>query len=158
VSQSTAAYAGRKVDVAAFALDLKTGALTPTIAANGSGDVTAGWYALANRFAVELFTGLGSIPFAAERGCDFLTDARANRWRTSVDVRQSFYSALVEVSRNLRGEEDDDDPDDERYDQAELQDLVVTRTTVNLTVDLKSRAGENHVFIAPIAVIPGGSR
>lgn len=150
-------YRNRRVDVAAFSggretlVDVR---LSPELfSAEAPGRICAGIQKLAQRFILELFTIRGSMPFLPERGCDFLKDA-ARGFHTETDAILSFRLAVVDVARNLRNDEDDTWPADERFAAAHLVSLLLDGQRMVLRVQLISQAGDAREFLAPIPVVP----
>ncbi len=118
-----------------------------------SGYLTTGIDKLAQRFLLALLTVQGSKQFKPLDGCQFVADVRRGRWRTSADVRQSFYSALVDIKRQLQLDESATTPEDEQYGGAVLDDVVLDWPTVSLTISLASVAGTSRTIIAPLGVV-----
>jgi len=149
-------YLGRTIDLLAFAGAQPSGdvLLTPQLAfAAQSGQITAGIQKLVQRFLLELLTESGSLAYLPTRGCDFMIDALAGIWRTQIDVQQSFYSAMIDVGRNLTLEESVSDSADERFGSAELLNVVLTADKVSIQVAVTSLAGSSRTVLMPISVI-----
>ena len=133
---------------------------------NTSGKITVGIQKLAQRWLLEFFTETGSMPGLPERGNLFMAAARSGRFRTEPDVRLAFASASMFIGRNLRAEEDDTMPPDERFDRAELQNVTVipgaevSATTgtsaiyLNMTVKITSLSGNVYNLILPVETLP----
>ncbi len=150
-------YVGRTHDLLAFhgaapgSFVLLEEALVP---ADGSGGyIVAGIEKLAQRFLLALLTITGSKLHRGGDGCQFMLDAGRGRWRTPADVYQSFYSALVDVRRQLQLDEDESTPDDEVFAGAELTSVELNWPTAKLVVRLDSAAGTSRTFVAPLAVV-----
>lgn len=146
------AYINRTIDLAAYqnAPTQGTALLTAALALDGtSGTVLTGIEKLAQRFLLELLTETGSIAYST-RGCNFMTDARMSLWRTSTDVEQSFYTALVAITANLQLEESTTDPDDERFATASALSVILDSDSVAIQVQVTSLAGTSRVVIAPL--------
>lgn len=131
-----------------------------------SGAVCVGIQKLAQRWLLEFMTELGSMPGLPQRGCEFMTAARAGRFLTKVNVAVEFARSSVDVRRNLAADEYDGMPDDERFLSAELVATTVvpenvagaktatSATYLTLTVKINSVAGESRKIIAPIEIVP----
>lgn len=149
-------YIGRKVDLAAWQ-DTYHGnriAMTPGFAVDGEGGrAIAGIKKLAQWFLFELLLERGSMLYDPDRGCDFMRLARIGALRTQLDVEQAFFSALIDIRRNLRDRETDDSPDDERYGSAELLSVFHTPGDISLSVRLTSLSGESREFLFPITTV-----
>jgi hypothetical protein len=65
-----------------------------------SGALITGIQKLAQRFLIELLTGVGSLRYLPRRGTTFMTEARSGFWRNVSDVEQSFYGALLDAPRS----------------------------------------------------------
>lgn len=150
-------YAGRAVDLMAFqgATTAGPAPLQMAIGLPGnSGTVATGVQKLAQRFLLELLTERGSMPYAAKRGCNFMTRLRAGRLRTTVDVLVEFSLAISQVETNLLADERSDDPPDERFAGAELLDVALGNGTIRLQILLTTAAGRSRKFILPLGVLP----
>ena len=80
-----------------------------------------------------------------------MTEARLGYFRNQVDVLSALSRALISVKRNLKGEESDSDPDDERYGSVAVDSIEYTAGEVKLFLTLTSRAGTATVVL-PISV------
>ena len=150
-----AAYAGRSIDLVAFQGAQESGEVLLVAALaldGGSGSIVTGIQKLAQRFLLELLTEKGSITYST-RGTNFMSDARLGAWRTSGDVEQSFYSALVDIRRNLILEESLTDPKDERFSSASILSVFLRDDGVSIRVQVTSLAGTKRVFIAPLPLV-----
>ena len=123
-------YVGRTIDILAYFTDnVGTGEvqLEPSLTANNTGGhLTTGIQKLAQRFLLELLTERGSMTYAPTRGSGFMRDARLGIMLTPLDVMTSFSAALTDIRRNLQLEEKDTDPNDERFDRAEIISVALT--------------------------------
>ena len=150
-------YKNRTIDVAAFT-GWKVGTerlVTQALASPGyTGSVIAGIEKLVQRFTIELFTELGSIPYLPTRGCVFMLDARSSQWRTPGDVTESFSSSLLAIANNLALEETEDDPDDEVFSSAELLAVSLLGDSVTMRVQVISAADTSFTVLLPLTVTP----
>jgi len=148
-------YVGRQIDVAAFK-GWKPGThrqVTQELVAPGQhGEAIAGIEKLLQRFTIELFTEMGSLIYMPLRGSGFMTEARAGYWRTGGDVKSSFSTAMLDVTENLKAEEAETDPDDERFVSAELLSVSLLGDEVTLTVKVTSKAGTSFEALLPLTV------
>lgn len=160
---SVTEYQDRHVDLLAYHGASERGEvlLAPTFAEpSEAGRVTTGVQKLAQRFVVELFRERGSTPFWPTLGTTFLTEARFGEFRTQVDVISAFARAVAQLRPVLQAAESADDPDDERFVDAEVLSVEVTPGRAIIRTELVTRAGRNRTFIFPIAVprVPAGSQ
>lgn len=161
MSSTLADYAGRTVDVAAFRW-LDTGRPSPggggrllvqeLAGTTDGGAVIAGVGKLAQKVLVVLLTPLGSKQYSPREGTAFMVDAVRGRWRTVVDVSQSFYAARLDVARQLAADATADDPDDEVYATMTLNGVVLSGDRVSLSVEVTTRAGTSYKFLTPLTV------
>lgn len=153
-------YAGRLADLFAFRgiFPSRIGTsqlLAQQLARPGdSGMMIAGIEKLAQRVLVTLLTKLGSKLHDVTAGTSFITDAQRGLWRTPADVSQSFYSARLDLRRQIQAVETANDPDDERWGSLELAGVTVSNGNVTLRLALSSLAGTEYTFLTPIAVAP----
>jgi hypothetical protein len=148
-------YVGRKSDVTAFDGLLPAGEvlLTQQLASDThSGKIVTGIQKLVQRFLLELLTEQDSMPYLPERGCLFLYEARAGYWHTQLEVQGAFARAVSQIRRNLRNDEIDSDPDDERFGSAELLGVSLSAGAARLSISLASLAGIDRPVILPITV------
>lgn len=110
---------------------------------------------LAQRFMVELLTIRGSV-LLSDRGSRFMADVHSGYIRLPVDARAAFSRAVVAISPKLVAEESDTDPDDERFESAELEQVAIFGGRLVLVIRIRSRAGTSRIYMAPIPVLPGG--
>lgn len=148
-------YAGRTVDLNVLRGQRPAGdrLLSQTLGGPDApaGELLTGVLKLAQRFQMLLLLEQGSMRYAPQMGCRFLTDARRGAWRTGLDVQQSFYFALVDVKRQLRAMSLPTDPDDEVLDEAEVVSVSLgppDRAAVRYT--LTTLAGTGRAFVAPL--------
>jgi len=149
-------YIGRKVDLVFLHGDSPTGDVlltqgfvTPDIP---SGAVVTGIKKLVQRFLLEFMTERGSMRFLPNRGTEFMTLVREGYLRTQLDVFQAFSQAEVLVRRNLRLEESDDDPDDERYGTSDLDNVAFGDRLIALDISITSLGGSGVGFIFPLEI------
>ena len=81
-----------------------------------------------------------------------MTQARQNYFRTSFDILAAFSSSLVDITTNLQGEESEDDPDDEKFESAEVLSVSLAAGNASITIQVTSVAGTSRSVIAPIEV------
>jgi hypothetical protein len=156
---TTSDYAGRSYDLVAWqgiggpAPVGRVVRLRPQLADPGAGGtIVMGVVKMAQRSTLLLLTERGSLKYA-DVGTRFMADARLGRWRTTFDVQQAFYAALVDVRRQSARIEATADPDDERLADGELLSVGLAGDRVELTVKWTSRAGAAAVMVAPIATV-----
>lgn len=155
---SVADYKGRQIDLLAFQGAKIAGEqlLDQVLVADGeSGQVTAGIQKLAQRWLLEMLTETGSIPYDLVRGTSLLFDARNGILRTTVDAEQSFVLAAAAAKVNLILEEDENMPDDERFDSVVLDSVTVTTDRVIYRTTLRSLAGTDRVILLPLTTTIG---
>ena len=129
-------YVGRTVDIAAFKgwkEDSHVEVTQALVLPGKSGELIAGIEKLVQRFAIELLTESATLTYLPERGTEFITAARIGYWRTTGDVQNSFNLALVSLTENLQIEESETDPDDERFDSAELLSVSLFGDSVTMS-------------------------
>ena len=160
VTKKTNDYTGRKVDILAFdgAYTDGTFKLTQGLygASQESGKVCAGIQKLAQRWLIEFFTPLGSVPYLPTRGCNFINQSRSGRLRTEADALRAFTFARDKVATNLKLEDNAGTyPDDEKYSDAVLLSLKLDiGSKLSLSIRIDSRAGVSRVFVVPLTVVP----
>lgn len=155
---TTADYRGRTADLVAFRAIFKYGSvgrqplMQELVRSDNGGELVTGIQKLLQRVLLVLLTRMGSKPLAPLDGTTFLADAAKGRWRTPGDVSASFYTAKLDVSRQVRAVELDTDPADERWGGLELDGVTLTGDSAAVRISLTSAAGTSYVFVTPIAV------
>lgn len=150
-------FATRKYDVLAFQKVDAAGDSQAGLALydeDQSGRICTGIQKLSQRWALEFLTEIGSMPYRPERGCDFMTLVRKGRFRSQADIISAFNSSALLITRNLRNEETDAMPDDERFDSAELLSAAILADYMYLRVMIMSRAGDGRAVILPVETLP----
>jgi hypothetical protein len=145
-------YIGRTIDVAAFqnVTDHKT-LLVQALAEPGkSGTILTGVAKLGQRFLMELLTKRGSMRFLPNRGCNFMIEAQLGYIRTQFDLLSSFSRALLDVAENLKNEEADTDPLDERFGSAEIDSLEFDGSNAKIFIRVTS-LDPNAQVILPVS-------
>jgi len=155
LSGNTGQYVDRVVDLLAFDnMDpvQETRLVQALIMPGGSGAMITGVQKLAHRFLIELLTVEGTLQYLPDRGCSFMADANSGVWRVPADVQASFAAALFTIRQNLQAEEDIEDPDEERFDDAELLNVRIGGGEASIQVRIVSLAGDEVEVILPIRV------
>tara|TARA_B100001750_G_C15428893_1_gene557065 strand:- start:251 stop:736 length:486 start_codon:yes stop_codon:yes gene_type:complete len=150
-------YIGRTVDIAAFkgwTPDTRVQVTQALVLPGKSGELITGINKLIQRYVIELLTEKGTLIYLPLRGTEFITSARAGYWRTTADVQDAFSLASPDVGNNLRGEESESDPDDERFDFAELLSVSLLGDEVTMSIKITSLAGTTFTAVLPITVTP----
>ena len=88
------------------------------------------------------------MTFAPGRGSDFLKSV--SRARSEAAVQIAFQFALMDVRAQLKAEETEEVPDDERFRDAVLLDAVFFGDSLSLSIALTSQAGITEEIILPV--------
>lgn len=115
-----------------------------------TGQICVGVQKLAQRWALEFLTEIGSMSGLPDRGCYFMTAVLRGGLRTALDVNTEFLSSGLTIERNLKNEEYDDMPNDERFLSANLTGLTFYPGYLELHVTINSRAGTSRAVILPV--------
>lgn len=160
MTRKTDDYTDRKVDILAFDGTYTDGTFKLTQGLYGNsqlgGKVCAGIQKLAQRWLIEFFTPLGSVPYLPTRGCNFINQSRSGRLRTEADAFTAFTFARDKVAFNLRLEDNAGIyPNDEKYSNVELISLKLdVGSKLSLSVRIDSLAGVSRIFVVPLTVVP----
>lgn len=148
------AYQDRRIDVLVFQSQPDADVqLQQLFSPENGGEVVTGAIKLAQRWLLEFLTIRGSMPFLPERGSSFIAAARQGRLRTEADVLAEFDFAADEIRQSLIAEEPADMPDDERYGNVTLDQLLLTEDAgLALRITILSVAGAARSVILPIPV------
>lgn len=150
-------YVGRTADILAFQGMFQAGKeelLSQTLVAPGTGGyLITGVEKLVQRVLVILLTRQGTMQYLPTAGTRFMLDAESGLWRTVLDVQNSFYSAKLDLMRQLRALQLATDPPDEVIDTVDLLNVILTTDTVKLFIRLVTQAGQPVNFIQPLPVV-----
>lgn len=150
-----AQYAGRQYDVLAFRGAKLSGPAQLVLSMFDSstyGEICTGIQSLAQRWLLTFLTEFGSMPFKADAGTNFMRDLRRGRLRTEADVIDSFSFADLMASEQLRAEETDAWPADERFASAKLTAIALLGNTIALDITIASRAGVARTVVMPLSI------
>jgi hypothetical protein len=151
------AYEGRKYDFLGFRNVAPRGERQLGLALyseDSSGQICVGVQKLAQRWALEFLTEVGSMPGLPERGCEFMAAVRTQTARTEQEIIWAFLSADIDITRNLKNEEYADMPDDEKFKSATLTSVTFYPGYLSLHVMIESVAGTSRAAIMPINTLP----
>lgn len=154
---SLADYASRKYDYLAFRNVTAQGDAQLGLAlydTDTSGQICTGIQKLAQRWALEFLTEIGTMTGLPNRGSDFMSLMRRGVLRDQSDVLAAFATTNLFITRNLRNEEYAGMPDDERFDTADLTSVAIFPGYMKLTVMISSRAGDSRAVILPVETLP----
>lgn len=153
---TVADYQGRTVDLLAFQGDFTRRGdrelLQALVGPDDGGSVVTGIQKLAQRVLIILLTRVGSMTYLPLLGTTFMSDAQQGSWRTTADIELSFNSSKLDLLRQLRAEELDTDPLDERIDTVVMLSAAFNAGDATAQIMVLSAAGSELVFIAPIPV------
>lgn len=118
------------------------------------GQICVGVQKLAQRWALEFLTEAGSMSGLPDRGCGFMIAVRRSALRSTLDVNTEFLASNLVIERNLKNEEYENMPDDERFLSADLTGLTFYPGYLELHVTVNSRAGTSRAVILPVDTLP----
>lgn len=157
---TTSDYADRRFDLVAWqglAGDVPAGGLKLLVAAlalrGAGGTIVTGVAKMAQRATLILLQERRSLKYLPDIGTTFMVEGRQGRWRTTLDVQQAFYAALVDVKRQMARIVGADTPADEILADAELLSVGLAGDRVEIGVRWVSQAGNDFKMIAPIATV-----
>ncbi|NDD52303.1 hypothetical protein EBZ39_00225 [bacterium] len=119
-----------------------------------NGQICVGIQKLAQRWALEFLTETGSLRGLPDRGSSFMAALRLRNLRTPQDITFAFNAANLEIERQLKNEEYDTMPDDEKFKTAALTGVTFYPGYLSLSVMIESQAGTSRAAILPIATLP----
>lgn len=114
------------------------------------GQLCYGVQKLAQRWVLRFLTIRGSLPYLPNEGSSFMTAVLTGRLRTERDVQVAFHFARLDVDPGMVAEETADMPADERYAGAELLEVLVSFSGLELRVRIDSQAGDNRIISLPV--------
>lgn len=150
-----AQYTGRQYDVLAFRGATLSGPAQLTMSMFDSstyGEICTGIQSLAQRWLLTFLTEVGTMKFKPNAGTNFMRDLRRGRFRTESDILDSFSFADLLVSEQLRAEETDQWPDDERFSSAKLTAIALLGDSIALDITINSRADVARTVVMPLPI------
>lgn len=141
-------------DIAVFQ-PTQSGAWQPALATlTNTGRAIKGAEKLIQRFLLEFTTELGSMLFAPNRGCTFLTDLNHGKLYTEADILTAFNVALITITSNLAQEETSSDPPEEKFNGAALTYIAIGNGVITLKISVYNQAGQSGILVFPVSLIP----
>jgi hypothetical protein len=157
MASTLADYADRSYDFLAFqnVKEEKEALLDLVLfSEKSSGQIATGIQKLTQRWLLEFLTEAGSMPGLPARGTNFMTMVRQGLLRTYAAIWGEFIFSAYTAGLNLRKEETDAWPDDERFVSAKLLNLAVLPGYASLNIAITSRAGTSRKVVMPIETLP----
>lgn len=148
-----AEFQGRTFDLLAYQGAVAGGEVLTQqqlIGSDNFGQITTGIQKLAQKVLLILLTEKTSKPHDPTFGTGFVTEVRMGYFQTPLDVFASFSEALVDIQQRLQSEELDSDPDDEKFESAEIVNVSLGAGTASVLFELTSVAGTSVRFITPL--------
>ena len=146
-------YTGRSVDLLIFQGAQAAGEQKIHLGFGTAGEVVTGIQKLVQAFTTLFLTRIGSVPYNTSLGSSFITSMRRGSIQDESDVRTEFALAVENVRETLLNDaEENDPPDDETFDSAELESFTLDEASSTLTmyVRVNSVAGESREVFIPV--------
>ena len=148
-------YSGRIIDLLIFQGTKPVGEalIEQALGGEDGGYVTTGIQKLVQSFAILFMTERGTIQYAPDVGTGFITAVRQGSILDEADVQAQFETAREFVQQTLDLEADENElPEDEQFDSAELLSFSLNRAESLLTlyVKINSVAGEDRTVYLPV--------
>lgn len=118
------------------------------------GEVCTGVQKVAQRWILKFLTPRGTMKFLPTEGNDFLRQVQRGEIRTESDAQAAFNIAAVEVRESMVAEETEDMNPEDRFDAAELLQLILQPDGISIKVRLTTLAGDSREPILPIPYLP----
>ena len=143
-------------DVAAFQPpSVSGGQYTAGIyAADNSGRLITGTEKIVQRFLLELMTEVGSMPFMATRGCEFIYLLKRG-FMSEADAIAAFDRSIATIRSNMQTDEDSDtDESNEVFDTATLVSIALAKTgTATLKIQLYATDSSTGILSYPLNIV-----
>ena len=155
----TTDYTDRQIDIEALQTaetPMKSIKLSKTMTEGGKHRRITGLQKLLQRYAILFIADRGSVAHAPLQGTNFLTIAQQGGMSGRDAVAHFFTFANVQVRENILREQGDprfgDQPTDEQFDRAVLEDFTVDSSIgyLYLKIRVYSVAGDSANFIIPV--------
>lgn len=151
--ETTTNYSNKPIDILAFqgVQSIGMASLAPDLFAKG-GSVCTGIQKLIQEWVILMMTPKGSIRFYPQRGTDFYNDIMQSF--NENDAYCSFLISNAETIDQLKEEETDNTPEDEKIKSVELNSLSIKEDCLSLSVTITSEAGTSSTLVLPISSNP----
>lgn len=102
-----------------------------------TGEIITGGTKLAQKYVVILMTEKGSIPYASNRGSNFVNIMRMHGLNSEADVLTAFTGAQLDMSVQLKPKVTD--PPDEQFVKATVKGIIITSEGIMLSFNIITR-------------------
>jgi hypothetical protein len=141
------------VDVAIFRVERRQNqlAFAPQVLADAqdSGRTCTGQEKVAQRFVLQLYTRLGSLPQTTD-GSDFVVRLTQGKVTTETDVFVILASAVSDVGNKLKAVETDTDPAAEKLAGVRIMQLTLAAGAADLRLELRFADGTVLAVLIPL--------
>ena len=155
ISGTTTSYNGRVVDIEFLqSIEKVTAQQVLMSIQQKSPKIVTGIEKTAQRFAICLLSTQDS-KYDTELGSTLLTDIARGLIQSNAQLANTFVFASTRTIDMMNKENDASTPDDEIITMVNLLEHEVSLATgkVNLTVELRTQAGDNIVFVMPTTAV-----
>ena len=158
MTTTLADYRDRIYDVMAFQDVVPVGEALLTQAlftTDSGGTICTGIQKLAQQFVIEFLTEEGSDPYELDRGTHFMISALRGEFLSEADIFTGFALAKSKIQRRFNLIESDivDLNSEERFQDAELKQIVLTEEAAQLFITITSAAETARQVIVPIPTL-----
>jgi len=137
-------------DIKAFHV-LPDGQVTQSLAdETTSGEVVDGATKLAQKFFILLLTRKGSVPYLPNQGTNFLNRFSSGMISNEADLFVNFAAAMVDLGPQLRNEQTLNDPPDEKYVRAVVEQIFISPDQVEMRIRIDSEEGTGITILLPL--------
>lgn len=153
-------YSGRTVDLLLLKTVLDVPVVNKRVAIDVSDKdgvpmIVSGVEKMVQRFSLAFINAMGSAKFRPEYGTNLVPMVSKGMIYNMPTLRvQAAEANLLAKVYVVKGDEQEDTPDDERLVESEVVDLSFSRedAKVRISIKLTTAAGDSYTYVIPVAV------
>lgn len=104
----------------------------------------------AQKFLIRLMTSPGSMRYQLTEGSVFGYNVLHGLMANESDIRSTFAMSVLQIRSSESLEETEDTPDEERFEDASIDDMVLETGVLMTTITVITRAGGEATVKVPI--------
>jgi hypothetical protein len=154
ISSFNTNYSGRKRDILIFNDTDPTQESNQVVDVRLSGNIKycTGVQKLIQKYTILFLTNLNSQLFFPQEGTTFLSSLTYNISSTTEGVLRQLFSLMnLKIVKDLEIDAiSNASPDDEKISRVTLRDVLYEQDALNMTIEIKTLAGDNIAFVLPL--------
>lgn len=115
-----------------------------------SGETTESTEKLTQKFWILLMEQLGSVPYLPSQGSVFMNQFLTGQFSNDSDVFVNFTASLINIRPQLVNTETINDPPDEQYVGAAIQQIYILPDEINILAQINTQVGVGTTVMIPL--------